>query len=178
MKILSVFMFGVVCHLKRKAIKKRRKFTLLLIAILLISFLNYGCKSNCDTGVEFSSMEHFELNNSYQDMLSLTLSAPSSGYVCLTGSGYTKILYKGGTVWVNISIGKNSGRSNNENQTGVEIPFTMPNGDYTFPFSITAVIPVDAGEHNLYMVGIAGPNQGKCYANYIKLTAIFIQERL
>lgn len=157
---------------------KIRKLTLLLIVMSLISFLNPGCKSKSDTGIEFSSMEHFELKNSYQDMLSLTLSAPSPGYVYLTGSGYFKILYRGGTVGAGVSIGKNSGSSNNENQTNVEIPFTLPNGDYTYPFGITAVIPVDAGDHNFYMVGIGSANPSTCYANFIKLTAIFIQDRL
>jgi len=64
-------------------------------ALLLSSLLLLGCDSEpIESGIEFASKEHTELTNSYQDLLSITLSAPSAGYVVLTGSGYFKMLYE------------------------------------------------------------------------------------
>ena len=150
-----------------------------LMVVLLSLFLFFGCSSEpIKSGVEFASKEHFELTNSYQNLLSITLSAPSAGYVVLTGSGYLKMLYEGGTGWASVSIGTNSGSANTENETAVEIPAGSPNGGYNYPFSLTTVLSVEAGDHNFYMVGIRDPNPGTYYANSLKLTAIFVKARL
>ena len=133
-------------------------------------------------GVEYASAEAFEMTNSYQDMLSLTLTAPSDGFVVLTGSGYINMSSPddiGG--WATISIGTISGGSNNDNETAVQIPAgTGHNNIYYIPFSITAVVPVTEGDNNLYMVGIRDANAAfsSINANGLKLTALFVKSRL
>jgi hypothetical protein len=146
------------------------------VPVLAALFIG-GCSSR--TGVEFSARDHFELNNTYQDVLSVTVSVPAAGYVVLTGSGYTKMIRRGGTSWVTLSVGPNSGRSNNENETAVEFPASVgSSAEFTIPFSLTTVLPVESGDRNFYLVGIKDPNPGSASINASKLTAVFIERRL
>lgn len=155
-------------------------FQLLTINCFALIFFCSCASMSVDltTGVEFATKQHFELTNAYQDILSLTVTAPSSGYVVLTGSGYFKLLYKGGTGWAGVSIGTTSGAANTENETSIEIPAGSVVGDYTMPFSLNCVIPVVAGDNNFYMVGIKDPNPHTIYANFMKLIAVFVPKRL
>jgi len=163
---------------------------IVLIALLAaITSLWTGTKIYAAPGVEFESAatdEAIELTNDYQDIVTLTLSAARRGYVVLTGSGTLTLTTLASTkdpVWAQagISIGTISSASNNENETGVEIPFAEGGGySYRYPFSITTVIPVERGNHNFYMVGIRDPNTAFSiwYATCLKLTAIFIEKRM
>jgi hypothetical protein len=96
----------------------------------------------------------------------------------LTGSGYFKLLNKGKGGWATISIGRNSGSANKENETSLQIPSESPPGDYNLPFCITAVLRVDPGHHDFYMVGIKDPNPAACYANGLNLSALFVRSLL
>jgi hypothetical protein len=161
------------------------------IAFLVVfNFLWAGTQVHArQVGVAFefaATEESVELTNSYEDLVTLSLSAPKNGYIVLTGSGYltlTTDIATIGTVWAwaNISIGTISGASNNENETAVELPFAEGGGyTYRYPFSITTVIPVKRGTNNFYMVGIRDPNTdfSRWSASNLKLTAIFIKKRL
>lgn len=150
------------------------------IVVLFLLVVLFGCSSKLVdiTGVEFASENRFELANSYQDMLSLTVTAPSAGYVTLTGSGYFGFAYTGGTGWAGISIGKISGAANSENEIGIEIPSGSVVGNYNMPFSLTCVMPVSEGDNRFYMVGIKDANPHTVSANNLKLTAIFVPRRL
>ena len=160
----------------------KRKTIISLIAIVAIAsvVMFSGCVEEKEaTGVEFASKEHFEFSNTYQDMLSITLTAPSSGYVVLTGSGYFKILGGTGAKWASVSIGTISGGANTENEIGVNIPTDFSaTYYYDIPFSHTCVIPVSPGDNHFYMVGIKDPNPHAVYANGLKLTAVFVPTRL
>lgn len=80
---------------------------------------------------------------------------------------------------MNLSIGPASGRSNNDHQTGVKLPGSVgATAEFTLPFSLTAVLPVEAGDQTFYLVGIKDPNPGTSYVNYSKLTAVFVERRL
>jgi len=161
-----------------------------LIALLAaITFLWSGLEVYAAPGVEFefaATDEAIELTNEYQDIVALTLSAPKRGYVVLTGSGTLTLTTLASTkdpVWAQagISIGTIPSASNDENETGVEIPFAQGGGySYRYPFSITTVIPVERGNRNFYMVGIRDPNTAfsTWSATCLKLTAIFIEKRM
>lgn len=130
-------------------------------------------------GVDFATVAHTELTNSYQDLVRVTVTAPSKGFVVLTGCGYIEILNPAGGAWVGISIGTTSGGANNGAETGVQLPLSAPvAGTYRFPFSLTTVVPVRRGNTRLYMVGIKDPNPHTCYANGLWLTALFVRERV
>ena len=141
------------------------------------------------TGVGFTAAatdESLELANSYQDLATLTITAPQKGYIVLTGSGTLTLTTSPslvGPVWAQagISIGTISGASNTKNETGVELPSAEGGGhSYRYPFSITTVIPVNRGSNKFYMVGIRDPNTtaSTWYATGLKLTAIFVQKRI
>jgi hypothetical protein len=131
------------------------------------------------SGVDFAAREHFELNNTYQDILTVTVSAPAKGFVTLTGSGYIKLIRRGGDAWVNLSIGPASGRSNNDHQTSLKLPASVGSmAEFDYPFSLSAVLPVEPGDQTFYLVGIKDPNPGQAYADYTKLTAVFVERRL
>ena len=161
-----------------------------IVFLVALIFLWARTQAHAQTvGVEFefaATEVSIELANDYQDLVTLTLSAPMSGYVVLTGSGYLTLTTNVSTVgplwaWANISIGTISGNSNTENETAVEIPSAEGGGkSYRYPFSLTTVIPVKRGANNFYMVGIRDPNTefSIWYATGLKLTAIFIQKRL
>jgi len=159
------------------------------IAFLVVfNFLWAGTQVQArQVGVAFefaATEESVELTNSYEDLVTLSLSAPKNGYIVLTGSGYlTLITTTADTVWAqaSISIGTISGGSNNENETGIELPSAEGGGKtYRYPFSITTVIPVKRGTNNFYMVGTRDPNTefSEWYATNLKLIAIFIKKRL
>ena len=163
------------------------------VALLVFStFLWAGTQAHAqpkNVGVGFASAateESTELTNAYQDLVTLTITAPQDGYIVLTGSGYldlTTFSTSVGPVWgqVSLSIGTISGSSNNENEIGVEIPRAEGGGySYKQPFSITTVIPVTRGSHSFYMVGIRDPNTAfsTWYATNLKLTALFVNNRI
>jgi len=132
-------------------------------------------------GVEFTATDIMDLDNTYQNVLSLTLTAPKKGYVVLTGSGVAQVLSAAGTPegWIELSIGSVSNNSNNGNETAVEMPGVPGGNVYTrHPFSLTAVIPVNAGNHNFYLVGIQDPNPNQWSVMFPKLTALFVENRL
>lgn len=169
---------------------------IVLIALLAaINVLCAGTEVYAAPGVAFESAATdvaIELTNGYQDIVTLTLSAPKPGYVVLTGSGTLTLITSPSTegpvgAWAGISIGTISGASNNENQTAVEIPFAQGGGYYyRYPFSITTVIPVGVVRgrrpytYKFYMVGIRDPNTAVSTwsATCLKLTAIFIETRM
>lgn len=131
-----------------------------------------------EAGIDFATVPHFELTNTYQDLSQVTVTAPSKGFVVLTGSGYVEILNPTGGAWISISIGKTSGGSNSA-ETGVQLPLSSPvTGTYRLPFSLTTVVPVPKGNTTLYMVGIKDPNPHTCYANGLSLTALFIRKKV
>jgi len=158
-----------------------------IVLLVLFTFLWAGTQVHAQqVGVGFASAateESIELANSYQDLVTLTITAPRNGYIVLTGSGYLTLATSQslvGTVWgqVSLSIGTISGASNNENETGVELPHAEGGGhSYRYPFSITTVISVNRGSHSFYMVGIRDPNTAFSiwYATCLKLTAIFVR---
>ena len=137
-------------------------------------------KCGC-AGVAFASRDVFDLDNSYQNVLSLSLSAPKKGYVVLTASGICQVLSATGTPegWINLSIGPVSNASNNGNETTVELP-GIPGGNVysRYPFSITAVFPANAGTNHFYLVGIQDPNPNQWSVMFPKLTALFVESRL
>lgn len=163
--------------------------TAYVVLFVLSTFMLEGTQVHAQqVGVGFASAtdQSIELQNSYQNLVTLTIAAPQSGYIVLTGSGYLDLTTdstKTGTVWgqATLSIGTISGSSNNENETAVEIPFAQQGGySYKHPFSITTVIPVTRGSHNFYMVGIRDPNTAfsTWYATSLKLTAIFVRNAI
>jgi len=137
---------------------------------------NCGC-----AGVEFATTDVVDLDNTYQNVLSLNLTAPKKGFVVLTASGVCQVLSAAGTPWgwINLSIGPVSNNSNNGNETTVELP-GIPGGNVyvRHPFSITAVFPVNAGTNRFYLVGIQDPNPNQWSVMFPKLTALFVQTRL
>ena len=154
------------------------------ISVLVALIFLWGGTKVYAAGVGFASSDAAELTNSYQDLVTLTITVPQKGYIVLTGSGTLSLFGPASSSapiygWANISIGTVSGASNNGNETAVEIPSAPGGGvETTQPFSITTVIPVKKGVNNFYMVGIRDPNttMATWYANFLKLTAIFIQK--
>ena len=131
-----------------------------------------------EAGVDFATVPHFELTNTYQNLSQVTVTAPAKGFVVLTGSGYIEILNPTGSAWISISIGTTSGGSNSA-ETGVQLPLSAQvTGTYRLPFSLTTVVSVPKGNTTLYMVGIKDPNPHTCYANALCLTALFIKEKV
>jgi hypothetical protein len=132
----------------------------------------------CCVAVRFAEKPVMDLNNTYQDLLRLTVTAPKKGSVVLTGSGVARVTSAPGTPWgwINVSVGPVSGASNNGNETAVELP-GIPAGNVAIlhPFSLTTVFPVAAGTHNFYMVGIQDPNPNNWSVMFPKLTALFVQ---
>jgi len=128
------------------------------------------------TGVEFASCDKFELTTAYQDMLSVQLTAPSSGYVVLTASGYVVLHVTGSGAWAAISISTVSGRANTENETRIEFGEYL-SGGRTIPFSFTSVIPVSSGDTSFYMVGYRDRYSRFIWVHNLKLTAVFVPAR-
>jgi hypothetical protein len=122
---------------------------------------------------------HARLTNSYQDLVTLTFSAPKAGYVVLTGCGGLNVDNINNLVeatFADISIGTTSGNANNGNEIGITIPFSPTVFTYEVPFSITTVLPVNKGINNFYMVGIRDSNTSASFwtAANCKLTAILV----
>ena len=135
-------------------------------------------EAKCCVAVRFAGRAAMDLQNTYQDIVMVSVAAPRKGSVALTGSGMARVLSAAGTPWgwVNISIGPISGGANNGNETAVEMP-GVPGGNVvtSHPFSLTTVFPVAAGAHRFYMVGIQDPNANQWSVNFAKLTAVYVQ---
>lgn len=130
------------------------------------------------TGVEFASCDEFELSPAVQDMLSIQVTAPSSGYVVLTASGYFEAHVSPQGAWAAVSVSTVSGRADTENETRIGFPDYMLSGVYTVPFSLTCVIPVLSGDNQFYMVGSKDPYSRIIWVRGLKLTAVFVPTRL
>lgn len=163
------------------------QFFIMIVLLVCIGSLAYAAPVKRapvfnQAGVDFLSAEVFEMTNSYQNILSVTVTSPQAGYVVLTGSGYVSMSSPndiGG--WAAFSIGTVSSGSNNDNETAVAIPAGTGHGSiYNIPFSLTAVVPVAAGSNTFYLVGIRDPNSSFSSINAVspKLTAIYIQNRM
>jgi hypothetical protein len=153
---------------KRTAVKKKRPGT---------SNKPAAAKACCAI-VRMGNNDAMDLTNTYQNIVTVTITAPRRGSVVLTGSGTAKVTSQTGTpwAWVNISIGPVSNGANNMIETAVEHPGVPPGGvATTTPFSLTSVFPVGAGTHRFYMVGIKDPNPNNWTVNFAKLTALFVQ---
>ena len=129
-------------------------------------------------GVEFATVAHTELTNSYQDLVRVTVTAPSNGFVVLTACGYVEIVNPRGHAGAGVSSGTTSGGANSA-ETGVQLPLSAPvTGTYRLPFSLTTVVGVRRGNTRLYMVGIKDPGPHTGSANGLGLTALFVRERV
>jgi hypothetical protein len=128
--------------------------------------------------IAYINVAHYELTNDYQNLAQVTVTAPSNGFVVLTGSGYIEILNPVSDAWIGISIGKISSGSNHA-ETGIQLPLSAPAaGTYRLPFSLTTVVSVLKGDTTLYMVGTKDSNPHTCYANALSLTALFDKEEV
>jgi hypothetical protein len=134
-------------------------------------------KSCCVT-VKFADKDVANLDNTYRNILKLTVTASKKGTVVLTGSGVAQVTSAAGTPWgwINVSIGPVSAGSNNGNETAIELP-GIPGGNVTVrhPFSLTTVFPVTPGTHQFHMVGIQDPNPNNWSVLFPKLTAQLVQ---
>lgn len=120
-----------------------------------------------------AGMSRVYLTGAYEDIISVTLNAPSNGYVILIGSGFFLTDHQYGSLSmgrISLSNTQNGG-VNNGSFTSSTYPSTAPTGGYDTPFSLTKTFNVVPGRNTFYMNGSAIGNISVMLHN---LTAIFV----
>jgi hypothetical protein len=117
------------------------------------------------------------LTSTVTDVASITVDAPSDGFVILTGNGMFTATHTNGTgdflrVWLTTA----SGTANFNNLTFYEVPSSAPTGVFSVPFSITRIFPATAGPNNFYMTADKNSGTGSLFRH--NLTGIFSATQL
>jgi hypothetical protein len=111
------------------------------------------------------------------DIASITITAPSAGFVVLTGSGALRAAHTNGVPsFLRVFLTATSNSQDFNNLTFFELPTTAPTGTYTTAFSVTRVFPVVAGNNTLYMTADFFSGAGSIVRH--NLTGIFLPARL
>jgi len=111
------------------------------------------------------------------DLVSVTVTAPASGFVVLSGSGALSPNHVSGTISApRIFLTKTSQARDFTNSSIGAVPDSAPPGRYQYPFSVTRVFPVDAGDHTFYMTGDMAYH-GQAWVVRPSLTAIFVKNQ-
>jgi hypothetical protein len=112
------------------------------------------------------------------DLVSVTVMAPASGFVVLTGSGALQSNHVSGTISApRVFLTKTSQARDFTNSSIGAVPDSAPSGRYQYPFGVTRVFPVDAGEHTFYMTGDMA-YRGQAWVVRPSLTAIFVKNQV
>lgn len=136
-------------------------------------------KISGDAGVEFNTVENVQYwaGGTYgiKTMGTIVVSAPASGYVLLTYTGYAVFFSQGRTMKVGIG----------ENATSMvtSVHFGDLDGSSTnrfeIPYSVTTVIPVAAGNHTFYALaeGSSVFDTGSVNMVHSSFVGVFIPKR-
>jgi hypothetical protein len=117
------------------------------------------------------------LTTTVTDVATITVDAPSAGFVILTGNGMFTANHTSGTAdFLRVWLTTASGTTNFDNLTFHEVPSSAPTGNYSVPLSITRIFPVVAGPNSFYMT--ADANSGAGGLNRHNLTGIFSSTQL
>lgn len=112
-----------------------------------------------------------------KDIMSVTINAPSDGYVILFGSGFFEYTHVYG-VETGILISLRdipNGSINSSAYTAVGEASSHPSGFYHVPFALTTRFNVSAGQHTFYMNGqVQGGTAGWAGMSLPNLTALFV----
>jgi hypothetical protein len=136
-------------------------------------------KISGDAGVEYNTAENVQswAGGTYgiKTMATITVTAPASGYVMLTHSGYAVFFSQGRTMAAGIG------------ETATSMVTSVNFGDldgsntnrYEIPYSVTTVIPVTAGSHTFYALaqGNSVFDTGSVNMVHSSFTGIFIPKR-
>jgi hypothetical protein len=92
------------------------------------------------------------LTRTTTDVATITVNAPSAGFVVLTGNGAFRAQHTDGQRdLLRVFLTNVSGRQNFDNLTFYEVPPSAPTGTNSVPFSITRIFPVSAGANSFFM---------------------------
>lgn len=94
------------------------------------------------------------LTGIYQNLLTRTITCPTSGYVVVMATGEVQYVHAEGTFsQCRLSISDVSAAAG-AHDVGYQISGFTPTGTFQTPFAAQAVFPVTAGAHTFYLVGI------------------------
>lgn len=136
-------------------------------------------KISGDAGVEYSTAENVQswAGGTYgmKTMATITVTAPASGYVLLTHTGFAVFFSQGRTMEVGIG------------ETATSMVTSIDFGDldgsstnrYEIPYSVTTVIPVTAGAHTFYALaqGNSVFDTGSVNMVHSSFVGVFIPKR-
>jgi hypothetical protein len=106
-----------------------------------------------EPGVASNYDASFAVPTNPANVTSRTITVPDDGYIVAHASTYALIVLNGGaSYFVGMSISDVSATHEPNNFTTIGLPNSLAGGVYYFPMAVTAVIPVTAGAHTIYLV--------------------------
>jgi len=95
---------------------------------------------------------YFTVNTSYGPMSSRTITVPTDGYILASSSMEIEMTHEGTSCFVTAGLSTDSGSLPDNQDLSFYLPSTAAPGLYLMPSSPTAVFPVSAGSHTIYIV--------------------------
>ncbi len=115
------------------------------------------------------------LTGSYTDQISITITAPSDGYVFVTANGVisTKTSVAVSDYFTSTNVGvTNASATSPENENKIRFYYRGKDyHSYSMPYSVQGVFPVSSGENTFYLVAKGSQLDTKLFYN--RLTATF-----
>ena len=111
------------------------------------------------------------------DVLTLSVEAPSAGYVIAQGSAYARVNHTaaGGENWLNVWLSTTSATLDTNGLTSVSIPSAAPSGVYRENVTVQRVFPVTAGTFTAYLSAryeVQGTSSSEMYRPSLSLTFV------
>lgn len=94
----------------------------------------------------------FLVGDAYGPVTSRTITVPESGYILATSSLELELNHQGNSCFVTAGLSTSSNSVPTNQDLSFYLPSSASAGQYLMPSSPTAVFPVDAGTHTIYMV--------------------------
>ncbi|MBI5043168.1 MAG: hypothetical protein HZC10_04930 [Nitrospirae bacterium] len=145
---------------------------------------NFTALGNAMPAVKTASLgASATLTGSYSNVGSLTVTAPTAGFVQLTATGMAEILGKTNAGYFFLYVGltdTSSGIPAEGNFTRFYLTDTATpaavTANYNIPYSVHSVFPVAAGANTFYLVALetGSPSGGSGRLWYNRITAIFV----
>ena len=122
------------------------------------------------------------LTSSYANIMSVTINAPSTGFVFVTATGMIQVSGKtnnGANEYSSVYVGMSDvSNTSPDSRTRFYISGIGPSGSYEIPYSVQNAYPVNAGSNTFYLVGIENGGSGSGAIYFSQMTAIFIRNNL
>ncbi len=136
----------------------------------------YALSTGNIPGIAYNNtFEGFLLTDSVKAVDSVTVTAPSSGFIVIQATGYFQLAHISAKdeSWVRASIANTPHSLNYENLTFFSMG-DAPSSSYCSPFSIITAVPVSAGQYTYYLTADRGNSAGiNTYINRTHLLATY-----